>query len=99
MSVRAYRVIDIKKEHTPTFNLWHDEAIIKHLQDGGWYDDSGLDEGGGLLYIMLEGLKSLIVNATELGITDEDIETIKHDAIEVEKEGLGDEDYVQYYCY
>ena len=35
MSVRAYRIIDIETEESPTFNVWHDVEISKIVQGDG----------------------------------------------------------------
>jgi dihydroxyacetone kinase-like predicted kinase len=41
MSVRAYKIITLEVEDSPTFNLWHDDFIMDNLSYSGELDDGG----------------------------------------------------------
>jgi hypothetical protein len=41
MSVRAYKIITLEVENSPTFNLWRDDFIMDNLSYSGELDDGG----------------------------------------------------------
>jgi hypothetical protein len=41
MSVRAYRILNIKYEMNPTFNLWHDDFIMEYLPMHTYTEENG----------------------------------------------------------
>jgi hypothetical protein len=92
MSVRAYRINEIKKENNPTFNLWHDTELLKYLhKKGAITEDMG--ESGGIIEIEVDILEEALLN---LKLEDYTIKAIKKDI----KFAKNNEDtYLQYYCY
>lgn len=94
MSVRAYRVITIEKENDPSFNLWHDEKLMKLLEYEGFYDT--MVEGSGLADIPVEVIEKAIKNADEFDLDKETVEKLKEDVTYAKK---FDDEYIQYYCY
>ena len=90
MSVRAYRVIEIKHEPADSFNLWHDEELVEFFDTHyGFYDT--LNEGSGITELPVEALEEAI---KELKLDDDVVQALKRD-IEAGK----DTGYVSYYCY
>lgn len=88
MSVRAYKVIEIKTEPVPTFNLWHNCGNIMD-----YVDVEQTSEGGGLLYFS----KDVLVEALK------DRELMNEDTINTIEKVLADipegEFDVEYYCF
>lgn len=85
MSVRAYKLIEIKTEKTPQFNCGEMDIV----NQGRW---SELDN---ILIFDKERVKNIIENPTErIEFLKENVETFKRIL-----EDMGDEDYVEYYCY
>jgi hypothetical protein len=95
MSVRAYRVIEIKTAHPESFNLWHDDEVLGWLEAHTDFLDK-LDRGGnGLTSILVEDLERML---TEIGDSlDKDTKERIEGDIKFAK-GRGDLD-IQYYCY
>jgi len=91
MSVRAHRVNKIDYAGG-SFNLWHDEAIIRYLKREGYLNQ--LDEDlSGLLELPLEVVK-MLAEWEEVDVYAR--EKLKED-IKWAKEN--DEDYIMYYCF
>lgn len=94
MSIRAHCVEEIKTKGE-SFNLWHDEQVVKWLMDNTLFFESLNEECCGLTEARVEDLKTML---SEIGDKIDPCvrETIERDirfAIE-----RGDE-YVTYYCY
>lgn len=98
MSVRAYKLIEIKTADEPTFNCWNDDRIMEIVsQDGG--EDIMIiqkDRAEQELSTVLAELKGLsgdadIEQADELRYLEEVLRQIIKDC--------GDEDYCEYYCF
>lgn len=86
MSVRAYKIEEIKTKDNSTFNCWHDNWVISYANDA----DTAQSENGGLL--------SFQRDTVEQGIEEEkDKEKIK--VLKAILKDMADEDYVEYYCY
>ena len=91
MSVRAYRVKKIDYATPNSFNLWHDDELVKFFDEKyGLYES--LTEGEGFTYLPVEALERAIV---ELDLEDYTVEALKKD-IEADKANNG---WVQYYCF
>lgn len=99
MSVRAYRIIEIKRADDPTFNLWHDDDLISFLESyGSGYDyiEHLTDDGSGTTEISVKALKEALKKAKKLELDVYQIAAIKKD-IEFAK-SRGDE-WVLYDCF
>jgi len=59
MSVRAYRVNEIKMEKGSTFNLWHDSALFDFLTAEGYIDSLDSDCCG-MIEINIDILKKAV---------------------------------------
>jgi hypothetical protein len=98
MSVRAYRVNEIVTEKEPSFNIWHDDAVVVFLERRG--RTMNLDEDGGLFEVSIEDLEALCEhlkkNKKEAGKYVEAIKKIRLDIYWAKDMG---QDYIQYYCY
>jgi len=94
MSVRAYRVIKIECAQPNSFNLWHDDKLVDFLdREYGFFE--GMNEGGGLTGVPVEGLKEALAKP-ELELGEDVIEALKRDIEAADQEG---DEYIQYYCY
>lgn len=91
MSVRAYRVIEIKTEKNESFNLWHDDDLMEWLRANAPIDDQLNGDGAGLIEISVEDMGKAL---SELAIKDYRREAIQND-IDASK----DTGFIQYYCY
>ena len=91
MSVRAYRVKKIDYVTPNSFNLWHDDELVKFFDEGyGLYES--LTEGNGLTCLPVEALERAIAG---LDLEDYTVEALKKD-IEAGKANSG---WIQYYCF
>ena len=94
MSVRAYRVIKIECAQPNSFNLWHDDKLVNFLdREYGFFE--GMNEGGGLTEVPVEGLREALANP-ELELDEYIVEALKRDIEAADQEG---DEYIQYYCY
>lgn len=95
MSVRAYKVNKIDYKETPSFNLWHDQQIIEFIdeQEAGAFSGD-LNESGGLAFVKVTTIKLIIGQAKRFELSPADVEILEDDI-----KDLGDDDYVQYYCF
>jgi len=92
MSVRGYRVNEIKYEVGDTFNLWHDIDFVKALDEYGLLEQLDVDMGG-IFTIGVETLEEILKN--------------KNIKFEVRMNLLNDiswakennKDYLIYYCF
>lgn len=95
MSVRAYRVDEIKMKKSDSFNLWHSEKVCNWLdKNTNFFHHLNMD-GVGLVEVMVDDLSNLLSQiGDQLDIRErEEIE----DDIKVARE-RGD-DYITYYCF
>jgi hypothetical protein len=90
MSVRAYRINEIKREKNSTFNMWNDINLRDFLEANDCLDKY---DDGGQVEVSVELLKEAI---RELELDKEIIKAIKKDIKWAEKKG---EDYILYDCY
>ena len=91
MSVRAYRVKKIDYVTPNSFNLWHDDELVKFFdEEYGLYES--LTEGNGLTCLPVEALERAIA---ELDLEDFTIEALKKDI----EAGKADNGWIQYYCF
>ena len=95
MSVRAYRLIEIKTETEPAFNLWSDEGQ-RIIEAFALYEQ--LDgEGGGIIGVDIEELEALVDNPERgFNIEAETIKAIKRD---IEATRANGDNYIEWYCY
>jgi hypothetical protein len=94
MSVRAYRVVEIKTGGE-SFNLWHDEKVVDWLENKTSFFNSLNEDGCGLTYLEVDNLKTML---SEIGSEMDEYarKAIKEDISFAEQQG---DSYVQYYCY
>ena len=94
MSVRAYKVLEIRTEEDASFNMWHHRFIVDRLS----VDDQLNTDGVGLLGVSREEIEQLAKDLAE----DKTLNVAEHENISrcVEKmtRDLGDGDYTEYYC-
>lgn len=97
MSVRAYRIIEIKVEpNYSSFNLYHDEKLIEFLDNEAGFYSQLTDDGTGLTCLPIEVLERAIKRAKSLKLKPDTIECLNND---IETAKARDDDYIQYYCY
>ena len=76
MSVRAYRVIEIKHEDVPSFNLYSNSELVEFLdRHSGLYSQLN-DGGGGVVTIDIEALEAAL---EALELEDDVVEALKQD--------------------
>jgi len=85
MSVRAYKLIEVKHEEKATFNCYQDSNILNHANLSK-YDD------GGIVEFMRETIEELIAD-------EESDEGLRETAKDILKDFAEDDDYIEYYCY
>ena len=90
MSVRAYRVIEIRQEQADTFNLWHDEKLVEFLDTQYGFFET-LHEGTGLVELPAEALERALSEVP----MDEEVKQ----ALQTDIEACRGNGYVLYYCY
>lgn len=108
MSVRAYKLIDIKTEDTETFNLWHNTSLMDCLQenqeqlnmDGSGLMDVSEIQAKSALEHLEDSLKELIADNHYLPEDERHREL--QDSIEAAKaliKACQPDGYAQFYCY
>jgi hypothetical protein len=111
MSVRAYKVVvPAKLAGDSSFNIWHDEAVINHLEDAGASIYERLTEGGGVIELE-RGQVERALNEAKLAEKNNtspeeaekftaDVETLEYILSDFSpKDYIKGEDYVIYECY
>ncbi len=97
MSIRAYRIIEIKVEpNYASFNLYHDEKLMEFLDNEVGFYSQLTDDGTGLTFVSLEVLERAIKRAKSLKLEPDTVECLNKD---IDAAKAQDDDYVQYYCY
>lgn len=96
MSVRAYRVNEIKREESPTFNLWHDTKLMDFLEsETGFYN--GLNQDAcGMTEIEVSLLVKAVKKAKSLELDKDQVKSLQADIKWAKENSL---DYIQYYCF
>jgi len=96
MSVRAYRIIEIKTEEKPSFNLWHDHNLRNFLdEDGELY--SHLDsDGTGMAEVPVKILKRAVKMAVELNLDEKTVNQLKKDIAAAKS---SKDECIAYFCY
>ena len=85
MSIRAYKVIEIKHNPDPTFNCWHDYEIVKLASNPETYG-----ENGGILMFEEEVVKDALNNEQ-----DEEKKEILNQILK----DMANDGYVEYFCF
>lgn len=93
MSVRAYRINKIEVEHSPSFNLWHDEKLMDLI--GNELTESLNQDSCGITEVRVDTLKS-IVSLVDSKLEPDVIESLKED---IEWADKNNTDWVRYECY
>lgn len=93
MSVRAYRLIEIKTEQTPTFNLWRNSDIVDHL----YLYDRLDNDGGGLVTCAVSDIEDMLNDKDRGFEIDQEVEEALRKDIETEK--ANGNNYVEWLCY
>lgn len=76
MSVKAYRVIEIKHEDAPSFNLYGNPVLVEFLDcHSGLYSQLN-NEGAGVVTVGIEALEAAL---EELELEDDIVEALKKD--------------------
>jgi hypothetical protein len=79
MSVRAYRLIEIKTEDTPSFNLWHDHNLRNFIDEDGELYSHLASDGTGIAEVPVRRLKRAVKMSTELNIDEKTVNQLKKD--------------------
>ena len=95
MSVRAYKLIEIKTEKSPTFNCWHDERVMRIAEESETGDIIGIRKDAA--QEELSRVLAEIKKASDGGGAEDlrELEAIFRQIIK----DCGDEGYCEYYCY
>lgn len=92
MSVRAYKLIEIKTAEDPTFNCWHDTDIFDLA------DSENYNENGGIISFDKLVIEQEIIEIKEKKkLTQNDKEKLS--ILKQILKDIGDDFDVQYYCY
>lgn len=98
MSVKAYKLIEIKTEKSPTFNCWHDDRVMGIAEESETGDIIMVqkDQAEEELRLILAELKGLAGDQGDKEAEDlRELETIFRQIIK----DCGEESYCEYYCY
>jgi len=88
MSIRAYKLIEIKTEKTPSFSVSHDNWVLDTLN---LWDN--LNDGCGVITIRDLDIKALRRRSKGNLERQEVVKQIEKDL------ASADDDYVEYFCY
>ena len=88
MSVRAYKIIEIEKEKTPTFNCWSDNFLFEQ----GLIESDHYNNDGGFITISKDTIQDAIDSGNYEG---EELKVLEQILDDFET----DEDYQDYICY
>lgn len=94
MSIRAYRVIEIKMAD-PSFDVWHDKALMNFLDAEALFFD-GLSDSGGMADVPINVLKRAMRVRAKLHLSEEIVAHLKQDIAAAESAG---DELVTYYCF
>lgn len=87
MSVRAYRINEIKYEESPTFNMWHNQELVEYLERENGIEDTNYFE------VSVDSLEkahlSVSIDDSTLEMINKDIQWAKNN----------NEDFIQYLTY
>jgi len=93
MSVRAYKLIEVKHAPLPTFNCWHDQDIFDLAENIEQYNENG----GILTFHDTEVLDKMDELKRDINKTPEKQETLKK--LQQILQDMDGENYVDYYCF
>ena len=96
MSTRAYKLIEIKTEDSPTFNLWHDDFITENLLYSDEESIISVDRVN--IEDMLKNFETYWKEYKGEDKTAENKIYYKETLEQMLKE-CEDNDYVEYYCF
>ena len=91
MSVRAYKITQMEYEDTPTFDLWHNEELMKMLEP--YIPDDFT--GGGYLEFSKEDLQEALLQA----IQAKELKETRDLLIGMIKAAKKSEGWVKYWCF
>jgi len=95
MSVRAYRVKKIDYNKDCSFNLWHNEKLMRFLEGKGIYN--GLNQDGcGITSLETETIRKALMDRKELELEDYVIDALEKDLRVAERKG---DTWIDYYCF
>ncbi len=95
MSVRAYRLIEIKLEDKPSFNLWHDQKLRDFLEAEADIFSHLDSDGTGMTEVPVKTLKKAVGKVAELNLDAKTIDQLKKDITAAK---FNKDEYVTYYC-
>jgi hypothetical protein len=95
MSVRAYKVLEMRHDRRPSFNCWHDEKLMRFFEGEEIFDGRNAD-GGGTMEVSVAVMRKALDNAERLALDEFDCEAIKADIAWAKKKG---QDYIRYECF
>ncbi|MDE3068717.1 MAG: hypothetical protein KGJ60_14375 [Verrucomicrobiota bacterium] len=95
MSVRAYKVLEMRLDRAPSFNCWHDEKLMEFFDGEGIWDGRN-SEGSGTMEVSVAVMRKALANAQRLELDEFDCEAIKADLAWARKKG---QDYIRYECF
>ena len=97
MSVRAYKIIEIRHEKGETFNLWHDTKLTDFFKGETGVLDGLNADGGGIIDILQDDIKNWLMDKRLHKLYD--FGEYELAVLRAMLADCGDEGYVQYYCF
>jgi hypothetical protein len=79
MSIRAYRVIEIKLAETSSFSLWNGNQLIQFLEDNLDLFSFLNSEGTGTIEIPVKILKKALIMQKQLNIDENTAKSLQQD--------------------
>jgi hypothetical protein len=93
MSVNAYRVNKVQRAKSPTFNLWHDKALMEFIDSNSDFMSGLNNDGNGMSDVPVEVLEKIVA---KLNLDADIVKALKRDIAWAKRHG---EQNVTYDCF
>jgi len=95
MGIRAHRIKEVVYAEQTLFKAGAGK-LGDFLENHGDTNDNRNDSGGGNIEFPFSVLKEALEEKDEIGLDDYEVETLKREISDLEKEGKEDDDYILY---
>ena len=92
----AYRVNKVQMAKSPSFNLWHDKALMEFIESNSDFMNGLNNDGNGMSDVPVEVLEKVVAKATELNLDVDAVKAFKRDIAWAKRNG---EEAITYSCF